>query len=90
MSNNSNNSSNNFGLYLFLGAYQVLQNLFGADIDEFWWFVPMTFCWSYEENLEEAKDFIVVEPKGQLISKCPFDVTKSNKKPTKILSGFLP
>ena len=50
-------------LYLFLGAYQVLQNLFGADIDEFWWFVPMTFCWSYEENLDDAKDFIVVEPK---------------------------
>ena len=28
-------------------------------------------------------------PKGQLISKCPFGVFKSPKKPTKFLSGFL-
>ena len=28
--------------------------------------------------------------KGQLISKCPFDVFKSPKKTTKFLSGFLP
>ena len=29
-------------------------------------------------------------PKGQLISKCPFGVFKSSKKPTKIFPGFLP
>ena len=28
--------------------------------------------------------------KGQLISKCPFGVTKSTKKPKKFLQGFLP
>ena len=66
-------------LYLFLGAYQVLQNLFGADIDEFWWFVPMTFCWSYEKNLEDAKDFIVVEPK-ELPSKFDHIVQILNQK----------
>ena len=66
-------------LYLLLGAYQVLQNLFGADIDEFWWFVPMTFCWSYEKNLEDAKDFIVVEPK-ELPSKFDHIVQILNQK----------
>ena len=30
------------------------------------------------------------QTKGQLISKCPFGVFKSPKKPTKLLSGFLP
>ena len=29
-------------------------------------------------------------PKGQLISKCPFGVFKSSKKPTKFFPGFLP
>ena len=28
--------------------------------------------------------------KGQLISKCPFGVFKSPKKPTKVCQGFLP
>ena len=28
--------------------------------------------------------------KGQLISKCPFGVFKSSKKPTKFFPGFLP
>ena len=28
--------------------------------------------------------------KGQLISKCPFGVFKSPKKPTKLFPGFLP
>jgi hypothetical protein len=28
--------------------------------------------------------------KGQLISKCPFGVKTSSKKPTKIFPGFLP
>ena len=41
-----------------LGAYQVLEDLFGADIDDFWWFIPMAFCWTHEENLDEAWDFI--------------------------------
>ena len=43
-----------------LGAYQVLQNLFGADIDEFWWFIPVTFCWTYEECLEQVQDKMII------------------------------
>ena len=30
-------------------------------------------------------DYLFVRTKGQLISKCPFGVTKSNKRPTKVL-----
>ena len=31
-----------------------------------------------------------IRAKGQLISKCPFGIFKSTKKPTKYLYGFLP
>ena len=32
----------------------------------------------------------IVGAKGQLISKCPFGVFKSSKKPTIFFAGFLP
>ena len=41
---------------------------------------------SKNENLKKKAALT----KGQLISKCPFGVFKSPKKPTKNLSGFLP
>jgi len=35
-------------------------------------------------------DWLSVVTKGQLISKCPFGVKTSSKKPTKFFPGFLP
>ena len=42
--------------------------------------------------LDLGKRFVqdLTTAKGQLISKCPFGVFKSTKKPTKFLQGFLP
>ena len=39
----------------------------------------------YDLKIEEVQK----HTKGQLISKCPFDVFKSPKKPTKFFPGFL-
>ena len=43
-------------------------------------------------RLQEQETIIIdfEGPKGQLISKCPFGVFKSPKKPTKFFPGFLP
>ena len=43
-------------------------------------------------QLPEGKSIVgeEVTAKGQLISKCPFGVFKSSKKPTKFFPGFLP
>ena len=42
----------------------------------------------YEKVFEEASEIWM--GKGQVISKCPFGVFKSSKKPMKIFPGFLP
>ena len=39
--------------------------------------------------LYQAQIFWAEDIKGQLISKCPFGVFKSSKKPTKNIPGFL-
>ena len=45
----------------------------------------------YDRNLmSKVYEAPVKVSKGQLISKCPFGVFKSPKKPTKIFPGFLP
>jgi hypothetical protein len=48
---------------------------------------------SYTKNVSEnQQDILQIEKstKGQLISKCPFGVFKSPKKPMKFFPGFLP
>jgi hypothetical protein len=40
-------------------------------------------------NKDESRAVNMLYTQGQLISKCPFSVFKSTKKPTKFLYGFL-
>ena len=40
--------------------------------------------------LEKLVGKFDIRSKGQLMSKCPFGVIVSTKKPTKFLQGFLP
>ena len=42
------------------------------------------------QDLGSSPTFGMSSAKGQLISKCPFGVFKSPKKPTKKFPGFLP
>ena len=50
--------------------------------------LSMSFFLQRDQNNEESFSFWVT--KGQLISKCPFGVFKSPKKPTIFVPGFLP
>ena len=48
----------------------------------------MQYAYSvFHKSIAPSKDLYT---KGQLISKCPYGVFKSPKKPTKIFPGFLP
>ena len=42
------------------------------------------------KEIEAMRKTAEIGSKGQLISKCPFGVFKSTKKPTKFFPGFLP
>ena len=43
--------------------------------------------YKYQHSLKVK---VILAVKGQLISKCPFGVKTSSKKPTKFFPGFLP
>ena len=53
-------------------------------------FIPIRFYIRFLSMLRLVFFVIWLVIKGQLISKCPFGVFKSSKKPTKFFPGFLP
>lgn len=56
--------SSNAHCYVQKGAEQLksahfdLQNWFGGDIDDFWWYIPVTFC--LETNLSKPSDSMII------------------------------
>ena len=69
------------GTSIDLGVGNCIASTYFVD------FVKLWHEWDKKASIHQTS---MQYTKGQLISKCPFGVFKSPKKPTKFFPGFLP